>query len=176
MATTYTIDPAHSNVNFTVKHLAISNVRGGFSKVTGTVVYDPADLAGSSVEAVIDATTISTYEEARDNHLKSADFLDIATYPTIDFKSTSINAEANGELNVIGNLTLHGVTREVTLNVDAPSEESKDPWGNTRIGIEAKTKVKRSDYGITFNAPLETGGFLVGDELKIEIALSLIKS
>jgi polyisoprenoid-binding protein YceI len=175
MATTYTIDPAHSNANFTVRHLMITNVRGGFGKVTGTVVYDPSDLAASTVEASIDATTISTFEEARDNHLKSADFLNIANFPTIDFKSTSIVAQSDGAFTVTGNLSLHGVTKPVVLNVEPPSAESKDPWGNTRTGIEAATKIKRSDYGIEFNAPLETGGVLIGDDIKIEIALSLIK-
>ena len=177
MKTTYNIDPAHSSAQFTVRHMMISNVRGGFKSVKGTVVYDSDNPASSTIDASIDATSISTLDEQRDTHLKSGDFLDVEKYPTIDFKSTSVApAAAAGELKVTGNLTIHGVTKPVVLSVEGPTAEGKDPWGNTRIGASATTKIKRTEFGLTWNAALEAGGILVGDELKIEIEIQLIKS
>jgi len=175
MKTTYKIDPAHSTAQFVVRHMMITNVRGGFSGVQGTVVYDPQKPTASSVEVVIDASTINTLEAARDTHLKSADFLDVEKYPTIKFKSSSITLHGD-ELRLEGNLTIHGVTKEVVLKVEIPSAETKDPWGNARIGASATTRIKRSDFGLNWNAALETGGFLVGDNLKIELDASLIKA
>jgi polyisoprenoid-binding protein YceI len=174
MKSTYTIDPAHSSVQFAVRHMMISNVKGAFSGVKGTVVYDTDAPETGSVEAEIDATTINTLDANRDAHLKGADFLDVAQYPTITFKSTSIKAVGDG-LKVNGNLTIHGVTKPVVLQVEEITPEGKDPWGNTRIGTSAKTKVKRSDFGLNWNAALETGGFLVGDELKLDFEVQLIK-
>jgi polyisoprenoid-binding protein YceI len=173
---TYQIDPAHSSANFTVRHMMISNVRGGFRSVKGTVAYDPADPAGTTIEAVIDASSISTHEDQRDAHLKSPDFLDVAQFPEITFRSAGVEVAGDDELKVTGNLSIHGVTKEVVLTVEGPTEETKDPWGNARRGASAKTKIKRSDFGLTWNAALETGGILVGDDLKIEIEISLIKS
>lgn len=175
MKATYTIDPAHSNAQFTVRHMMISNVRGGFRSVTGTIVYDPDKLGDSTVEAVIDVATINTGDEQRDGHLKSADFLDVAQYPQITFKSKKVESAGSGEVKVTGDLTIHGVTREVVLQAEGPTPENKDPFGNVRIGLSATTKIKRSDFGLTWNATLETGGILVGDDLKIEIDVSAIK-
>ena len=171
MKTTYQIDPAHSSVQFSVRHMMITNVRGAFKNIKGTVVYDPANLAETSVEATIDTASINTLDEQRDTHLKSADFLDAEKYPTITFKSKKVEPGKG-----TGDLTIHGVTREVALNVDGPTAEGKDPFGNTRIGASATTKIKRSDFGLTWNAALETGGILVGDELKIELEVSMIKA
>ena len=176
MSTSYKIDPAHSTAQFVVRHLMITNVRGSFSNVQGTVTWDEANPANSKIDAVIDATTLSTQDANRDTHVKSGDFLDVAQYPAITFKSTSVTPGAEGELNVTGDLTLHGVTKPVTLKVDGPTRESKDLYGNLRIGASATTKIKRSDFGVVWNAPLETGGVALGDELKIELELSLIKS
>jgi polyisoprenoid-binding protein YceI len=176
MKTTYTIDPAHSSAQFSIRHMMISNVRGGFSSVTGTVEYDVANPADSSVNVVIDANTIKTLDESRDAHLKSADFLDTEKYPTITFKSTKVEATGAGEATVTGDLTIHGTTKPATLKVDGPSAEGKDPWGNIRVGASATTKIKRSDYGLTWNAALEAGGFMVGDELKIELEVQMIKA
>jgi len=176
MKTTYTIDPAHSSAQFSVRHMMISNVRGGFSSVKGTVEYDAANPGSSSVNIEIDANTIKTLDESRDAHLKSADFLDTEKYPTITFKSTKIAATGDGEATLTGDLTIHGTTKPVTLKVEGPSAEGKDPWGNIRVGASATAKIKRSDYGLTWNAALEAGGFMVGDDLKIELEVQMIKA
>ena len=175
MKTSYKIDPAHSSAHFIVRHLMITNVRGGFTSVQGTVVYDPEDLSGSSIDVVIDVNSLNTSDASRDGHLKSADFLDVEQYPTIIFESKTITQEADGDLLVKGDLAIHGVTKEVTLKVDGPTGEEKDPWGNVRIGASAVTKIKRSEFGLTWNAALESGGFLIGDDLKLELDVSLIK-
>jgi polyisoprenoid-binding protein YceI len=175
LKTTWKIDPAHSSAQFVVRHMMITNVRGGFSGVQGTVVYDPADLNASSVDVTIDKNTLSTGDTNRDTHVKSGDFLDVEKYPTMTFKSKKITKDGDG-LKVVGDLTLHGVTKEVGLNVDGPTEEQKDPWGNTRVGASATTKIKRSDFGLTWNAALETGGIMLGDDLKLEFDVSLIKA
>ena len=176
MKTTYKIDPAHSTAQFVVRHMMITNVRGGFSGVQGTLVYDPENPTASSVEVVIDANMINTLEAARDTHLKSPDFLDVQKYPTITFKSRSIAPDGDGQLSLKGDLTIHGVTKRVVLKAEVPSAETKDPLGNARIGASATTRIKRSDFGLTWNAALETGGFLVGDNVKIELEVSLIRS
>ena len=176
MKTTWQIDPAHSSVQFIVRHMMITNVRGGFSGIKGTVVYDSENPTASTVEAVIDASTISTLDAQRDTHLKSADFLDVEKYPAITFKSKKVEIDSPGEGKVTGDLTIHGVTKEVVLKVEGPSEENKDPWGNIRIGSSAITKIKRSNFGLTWNAALETGGIMVGDELKNELEVQLIKA
>ncbi len=176
MANTYKIDPAHSGAEFVVRHMMISNVRGGFTKVEGTIEYDPQDLAASKIEAVIEASSITTRDDERDTHLKSPDFLDVEKYPAIVFKSKKVEAVGDGELKVTGDLTIHGTTREVVLSVDGPTPEAKDPFGNVRIGASATTKIKRSDFGLTWNAALESGGFLVGDDLKIALDVSGIRA
>ena len=176
MKTTYQIDPAHTSAQFSVRHMMITNVRGGFSKVEGTVVYDPDNPSESTVEASIDARSIKTMDEQRDAHLKSADFLDVDKYPAITFKSKKVERTGEDEWKVTGNLTIHGATKEVVLKVEGPTAEVKDPFGNTRIGASATTKIKRSDFGLTWNAVLETGGIALGDELKIELEVSAIKA
>ena len=175
MKTTWKIDPAHSSAHFVVRHMMITNVRGSFSGVQGTVVYDPADLGSSSVDVTIDKSTLNTGDANRDTHVKSADFLDVEKHPKIMFKSKKITRDGD-DLKVIGDLTVHGVTKEVGLTVDGPTEEQKDPYGNIRVGASATTKIKRSDYGLTWNAALETGGIMLGDDLKIELDVSLIKA
>jgi polyisoprenoid-binding protein YceI len=176
MKSTYKIDPAHSTAHFVVRHMMVTNVRGAFSKVEGSVVYDPDNPAASSIDAVIDTNSIKTMDDQRDAHLRSADFLDAANFPTIEFKSTKIEKTGEDEAKVTGSLTIHGVTKEVVLKVEGPTGEGKDPWGNIRIGASAGTKIKRSDFGLTYNAALETGGILIGDDVKIELEMSLIKS
>lgn len=174
MKATYAIDPAHSSVQFSVRHMMISNVKGAFNGVKGTVLYDPDAPETGSVQVEIDASTINTLDTTRDTHLKSADFLDVAQFPAITFNSTRI--EGTGDrLKIDGDLTIHGVTKPVTLEVEDITPEGKDPWGNTRIGTSAKTRIKRSDFGLSWNAALETGGFLVGDDLKLDFEVQLIK-
>lgn len=173
---TYKIDPAHSSAQFVVRHMMITNVRGGFSGVQGTIEYDPDNPEDARVEAVIDASKINTLDERRDAHLKSQEFLSIEQHPTITFKSKKVARAGEGEWKVTGDLTVHGVTKEVVLNVEGPTPEGKDPFGNTRIGASASTKIKRTDFGLTYNAALETGGVLIGDDLKIELEISAIKS
>jgi polyisoprenoid-binding protein YceI len=175
LKTTWKIDPAHSSAQFVVRHMMITNVRGGFNAIQGTVVYDPADLGSSSVDVTIDKNSLSTGDATRDTHVKSADFLDVEKYPTISFKSKKITKDGDG-LKVSGDLTIHGVTKEVALNVEGPTEEQKDPWGNIRVGASATTKIKRSDFGLTWNAALETGGIMLGDDIKLELDVSLIKA
>jgi polyisoprenoid-binding protein YceI len=176
MKTTYQIDPAHTSAQFTVRHMMITNVRGGFGRVEGTVVYDPDHPEASSVEAIIDTRTINTLDEQRDAHLRSADFLETDQHPSIVFKSKKIESAGDDEWKVTGDLTIHGATREVVLQVEGPTAEIKDPFGNTRIGVSASTKIKRSDFGLTWNAVLEAGGIAVGDEVKIGLEISAIKA
>jgi polyisoprenoid-binding protein YceI len=171
-ASAFDIDTAHSAASFSVRHLMVSNVRGDFGKVTGTVDWD--GKAGS-VEATIDVSSINTRDEKRDGHLKSPDFFDVAKFPTITFKSTKIAADGKGKLKITGDLTIHGVTKSVVLNVEGPTAESKDPWGNTKIGAAATTKINRKDFGLGWNKALETGGVVVGDEVSITIDLELNK-
>jgi polyisoprenoid-binding protein YceI len=175
-AISYEIDPAHSHLQFSVRHLMVTNVRGTFTGVKGTVVYDPQNPAATTLEATIDANTIYTGEAQRDAHLKSPDFLDTAKFPVITFKSTKVEKVGDGEFKVSGDLTVHGVTKPVMLDVQEVSEEAKDPWGNTRIGASAKGKIKRSDFGLTWNAPLEAGGVLVGDEVKLDFELEFVRA
>jgi polyisoprenoid-binding protein YceI len=176
MKETYEIDPAHSSAQFSVRHMMITNVRGGFSGVKGTVVFDPDKPEESSVIASIDASSISTLDPQRDTHLRSADFLDVEHYPEITFKSRKMEPTDDSEAKITGDLTIHGVTREIVVKVEGPTPEARDPWGNLRVGASASTKIKRSDFGLTWNAVLETGGFMVGDDLKIEIEIQLIKA
>lgn len=175
MKTVYAIDPAHSSAQFTIRHLMISNVRGDFKSVKGTVVYDPENLAASSLEAEIDVNSLNTRDENRDAHVKSAEFFNVEKYPSITFKSSKVEREGEDEFRITGNLTILGVSKEVVLKVEGPSDEAKDPWGNVRIGASATTKIKRSDYGLTWNAALETGGVMLGDDVKIELDVELVK-
>jgi polyisoprenoid-binding protein YceI len=172
---TWEIDPVHSGAHFTIRHLMVSNVRGEFRKVTGTVNLDEKDISKSRVEAVIDATTIDTHEERRDNHLKSPDFFDVAKYPTITFKSKAVTKQGEGKFKVLGDLTMHGVTKEATLEVEGLNSQIKDQRGNLKAGASATTKLNRRDFGLTWNRALEAGGVTVGDEVGITIDVELIK-
>ncbi len=171
----YEIDPAHSRAHFKVRHLMVANVRGEFSKVTGTVAFDSADLGNSKLEAAIDASTVNTSEPQRDAHLQSADFLDVANFPTINFISKSFARTGPDALAIVGDLSIHGITREVVLSVEGPTEEVKDPWGNTKAGASATTKINRKDFGLTWNQALETGGLLVGEDITITLDIELTK-
>jgi polyisoprenoid-binding protein YceI len=173
-AAKYTIDPAHSTAGFKVRHLMVANVRGEFSGVTGAVVFDPGAPENSRVEARIDATTIHTRDDQRDAHLKSADFLDVEKFPAITFVSRRI-AGAGAEWKVTGDLTIHGVTKEVTLDVEGPAPEAKDPWGNVKSGATAVTRISRKEFGMEFNMVLETGGVMVGDEVAITLEVELLR-
>lgn len=174
-AATYNIDPEHSNTGFKVRHLMVSNVKGSFGKVQGSVVIDDQDLTKSTVNVSIDTASIDTGVAKRDNHLRSPDFLDVAKYPTMTFVSTKVAKNGSG-LKVSGNLTLHGVTRPVVLDVEGLSAESKDPWGNFRRGASATAKIDRKDFGLVWNKVLETGGVAVGDEVHIMIEVEMIKA
>ena|SRR5271168_4082291 len=174
-ADTWQIDPMHTSVEFTVRHMMISNVKGTFQKTAGTVTTNGSDPASATIDATIDASSVDTRVERRDAHLKSPDFLDVAKYPTITFKSTKIEAAGPGKFTVTGDLTLHGVTKPVVLDVETAGAPIKDPMGNMRAGASATTKIKRSDFGLTWNKALETGGMVVGDEVAISIDVEAIK-
>jgi polyisoprenoid-binding protein YceI len=174
--TTWNIDPAHTVAEFKVKHMMIANVKGHFSAVSGVLIRDESDPANDRVEATIEAASIETRNEQRDGHLKSADFFDVEKFPTLHFKSTGIRVVGEGELSVDGDLTIRGVTRKVRFAVEGPTPPAKDPWGNTRIGISASTKINRKDFGLTWNAALETGGILVGDDVTITLDAQFVKA
>jgi len=168
-AGTWQIDPNHSAAQFSVRHLGVSTVRGAFTKVSGTAKYDPADPSKTALDATINADSVDTRVEMRDKDLRSAHFLDVEKYPTITFRSKHVKAAGDGKLQIVGDLSIHGVTKEVSLDVDGPSAPIKDPWGNRRIGASASTKINREDFGIT-GAP-----GVVGDEITITIDTELIQ-
>jgi len=174
--TTWNIDPAHTVAEFKVKHMMIANVKGHFSRVSGVLTRDESNPANDRIEATIEAASIQTRDEQRDAHLKSADFFHIEKFPTLHFKSTGINVAGEGELSVEGDLTIRGVTRKVRFAVEGPTPPAKDPWGNTRIGVSASTKINRKDFGLTWNAALETGGILVGDDVTITLDAQFVKA
>ena len=174
--TTWKIDPAHSVAEFKVKHMMISNVKGHFAKVSGVLTLDESDLPNSRTEALIEAGSLETRDAQRDTHLKSPDFLDAEKFPTLAFKSTRISLVRDGELAAEGDLTVRGVTRKVIFSVEGPTPPAKDPWGNTRVAVSATTKINRKDFGLTWNAALETGGILVGDEVTITLDVQFIKA
>jgi polyisoprenoid-binding protein YceI len=169
-AETWNIDPAHSAAQFAVRHMGISTVRGEFRKVSGTANYDPADPSKIALDATIDATTVDTRVEMRDNDLRSPNFLDVQKYPTITFKSKRAESAGSGKLKITGDLTIHGVTREVALDVDGPTAPVKDPKGNVHMGASASTIINRKDFGVN-GAP-----GMVGDEITITIDTELVKS
>jgi len=170
------IDPAHSAAQFSVRHMAISTVRGGFSNVKGTVVLDDQDVTKSSVNVTIDVSTVDTREPNRDKDLKSDKFFDAEHFPTMAFKSKKVEQTAPGKLKVTGDLTIRGTTKEVVLDVDGPTAPVKDPWGNTRAAATATTKINRQDYGVKWNATLDNGGVVVGDEVSITIDVEMVKA
>jgi len=173
---TWNIDPVHSVAEFKVKHMMISNVKGQFTGVQGTLSLDETDVTNSRVQATIDAASINTRDPQRDTHLKSADFFDVEKFPTLFFKSNRVIRVEDGELGVAGELTIHGVTRHVVFAVEGPTATAKDPWGNIRLGLSATTKINRKDFGLTWNAALETGGILVGDDVTITLDVQFIKA
>lgn len=175
-ASQWNIDPDHSNVGFSVSHLMVSHVKGNFNKYSGVVDINDKDITKSKVDVTIDASSINTNVQKRDEHLKSADFFDVAKYPTLTFVSKKWAKSAKGALTVTGDLTIHGVTKLVVLHVASFSRESKDPWGGTRRGTSASTIINRKDFGLVWNQALETGGVAVGEEVNISLDVELIKS
>jgi polyisoprenoid-binding protein YceI len=174
-STQWQIDPAHSAAHFSVRHLMISNVRGEFTKLSGSALLDPADPAKSSVEITIEAASVNTREPQRDEHLRSADFFDVANHPTLTFRSKRVEALGAENFKLTGDLTIRGVTKEVTFDVEGPTAPVKDPWGNIRAGVAASAKINRKDFGVAFSALTETGGIVVGDEVKITVEAELIQ-
>ena len=170
--TTYAIDKAHSEATFQVRHL-LTKVRGRFSDFEGTIDYNESDPERSSVNLTVDAASVDTNEHDRDNHLRSADFFDVETFPKLTFSNHSITRKGDSRFDVVGDLTIHGVTKPVTFDVTLLGK-AKDPWGNERIAFEADATINRKDFGLHWNAALETGGFLVGDEVKISLSVQAI--
>jgi polyisoprenoid-binding protein YceI len=170
----FVLDAAHSNVGFSVRHMMISNVRGTFGTVSGEVSYDPARPDQTRLSVTVDVASINTREEKRDAHLRSADFFDADNHPQMTFVSREVRPSGEG-LELVGDLTIRGTTREIVLMVDDLTPEHTDPWGGRRIGATARGKIRRSDFGMRWNAALEAGGVLVADEVKIEIEAELVR-
>lgn len=173
---TWQIDPNHSSAQFAVRHLTISTVRGAFTKVSGTVQWDDADITKSVVDVTIDATSVDTRVEGRDKDLRSDHFFDVAKYPTITFKSKKVEQAGAGKLKITGDLTIHGTTKEVVLDVDGPTPAVKDPWGNQRMAATATTKINRQDFGVKWNATMDNGGVVVGDDVSITLDVEMVKA
>lgn len=172
---TWEIDPNHSAAQFAVRHLAISTVRGAFTKMNGTVQFDDKDVSKSSVEVTIDAASVDTRVADRDKELRSDHFFDVEKYPTLTFKSTKVEQETPGKLKVTGDLTIHGVTKQVVLEVEGPTTPVKDPWGNQRAAANASTKVNRQDFGVKWNAKMDNGGWVVGDDVDLTIDVEMVQ-
>ena len=172
---TWQIDPNHSAAQFAVRHLAISTVRGAFTKVSGTIQFDDKDIAKSSVDVTIDAASVDTRVEGRDKDLRSDHFFDVEKYPTLTFKSTKVEQVEVGKLKVTGDLTIHGVTKQVVLDVEGPTAAVKDPWGNQRAAANATTKINRQDFGVKWNAKMDNGGWVVGDDVAITIDVEMVQ-
>ncbi|HEY4130790.1 MAG TPA: YceI family protein [Gemmatimonadaceae bacterium] len=172
--TTWNVDPTHAELGFAVRHLMLSTVRGRFGAVTGTVKVDEDNPKNSKIDVTVDVTSIDTRQEMRDNHLRSADFFDAATHPSLHFVSKRIDGDIDDEFKVVGDLTIRGTTREVTLDVTMQGR-AQDPWGNERAGFEAKGKINRTDFGLNWNQALEAGGVVVGDEVKMTIDVELVR-
>jgi polyisoprenoid-binding protein YceI len=172
---TWQIDPNHSAAQFAVRHLAISTVRGAFTKVNGSVQLDDRDISKSSVEVTIDADSVDTRVPNRDKDLRSDHFFDVEKYPTITFKSTKVEQAEPGKLKVTGDLTIHGVTKQVVLDVEGPTAAVKDPWGNQRAAANATTKINRQDFGVKWNAKMDGGGLVVGDDVAITIDVEMVQ-
>ncbi len=172
---TWQIDPNHSSAQFAVRHLAISTVRGAFTKVSGTVQFDDRDISKSSVDVTIDAASVDTRVPDRDKDLRSDRFFDAEKYPTLTFKSTKVEQVETGKLKVTGDLTIHGVTKQVVLDVEGPTAAVKDPWGNQRAAANASTKINRQDFGVKWNAKMDNGGWVVGDDVAITIDVEMVQ-
>jgi polyisoprenoid-binding protein YceI len=173
---TWNIDPAHSSAQFSVRHLAISTVRGTFSKISGTVQLDESDITKSTVNVSIEVATVDTHEPNRDADLRTDKFFDVAKYPTMTFKSRKVEQIAPGKLKVTGDFTLHGITKEVVLDIEGPTPPVKDPWGNQRAAVSATTKINRQDYGVKWNANMDNGGVVVGDDVSITLDVEMVKA
>jgi polyisoprenoid-binding protein YceI len=172
----WTIDPGHSAATFSVRHMIVSNVKGEFDGPAGTATFDPADLSTLRIDATLDARTINTRNKDRDADLKSELFFDVKKYPRITFKSRQVTVEGAGKLKVLGDLTIHGVTKPVTLAVDGPTQAITDIWGGTRIGATATTAINRRDFGLVYNRLLEAGGAVVGDQVSIALDIELTRN
>ena len=170
----FEIDAAQTSIGFTVRHLGVSNVRGKFNQLDGEIYFDEANINRSSIRVTVYASSIDTENEKRDNHLRSADFFDAATYPTITFKSTGVQVVDDNNVKLTGDLTMHGVTKPVTLDVEYLGQ-GNSPFGDVRAGFEASTKINREDFGLGWNVALEAGGVLVGKEIKIQLAVEAVK-
>jgi polyisoprenoid-binding protein YceI len=169
------LDPAHSAAHFSVRHLMISNVRGEFSKLSGNILLDSDDPTRSAVEVSMETASINTREPQRDEHLRSADFFDVANHPTITFRSKTITADGPEHFKLAGDLTIRGVTKDVTFDVEGPTPAVKDPWGNVRAGVTATAKINRKDFGLVWNALVEGGGVMVGDQVSITLEAELVQ-
>lgn len=173
--TTWEIDTAHTSAQFAVKHLMVSTVRGTMGPVTGTVTLDDADIGKSAVTATVDTTGVDTRNAKRDEHLRAADFFDVASYPTMTFTSKKVEKASDGTYKVTGDLTLHGVTKEVVLDVEGSPTPMQDPFGNTKLGGVATTRINRKDFGVDWSKTLDGGGLVVGDEVDVTIDVELTK-
>jgi polyisoprenoid-binding protein YceI len=174
-SSTWQVDPQHSSAQFAVRHLGLSTVRGAFSKLSGTMQLDDQDITKSTIEVSIDVNTVDTREPDRDKDLRSERFFDVAHFPAMTFKSKKVEQVAPGKLRVTGDLTIHGTTKEVVLDVDGLTAPVKDPWGNQRVAASATTKINRQDYGVKWNAKLDNGGVVVGDDVNITIDVEMIQ-
>lgn len=172
IATSWLIDPAHSNVEFSVRHLMISNVKGRFGDLSGAVKIDPANLAATLVDVTLKTASIDTRQEQRDAHLRSPDFFDAEKWPTIEFRGSRVEGDTDSEFQLYGDLTIRDVTRPIVLDVTKEGEGT-DPWGNDRVGFSARGKINRKDFGLTYNQVLETGGVALGDDIKISVDVEL---
>ena len=172
--TKWTVDPTHSSIDFAVKHMMFATVKGSFKAFEATIEADPADLTTAAIAFTVDLASVDTRNDDRDNHLRSGDFFDVENYPNMTFKATDIVKTGEGKYDVTGDLTIHGVTRTETFSVEFTGQ-GKNPWGAEVAGFSGEGKIKRSDYGLTWNAALETGGVLVGDEVKINIEIEATK-
>ncbi len=175
LSATYAIDPGHSRVGFGITHMMVSTVRGEFGTVSGTVDYDAANVGATKVNAEISVATVDTRDTKRDDHLRSPDFFDAAKFPTIKYASKAVKNVTAAGFDVVGDLTMHGVTKEVVLHVDTISKEYKDPWGNVKAGTHAVGTLNRKDFGIVYNAALDGGGFILGEDVKIELDVEMVR-
>jgi polyisoprenoid-binding protein YceI len=174
-ASTWTIDPDHSNIQFKIRHLMITDVKGTFGKVKGVIKIDDKDMAESAVDVTIEIDSINTGVAKRDAHLKSNEFFDATRYPTMTFVSRKMTPNGKGQLKILGDLTIRGISREVVLDVEGPTIEIKDPWGSTRCGASATAKINRADFGLTWNQQMETGGMMIDDTVFINLEIEMIK-
>jgi polyisoprenoid-binding protein YceI len=176
LAADYVVDSSHTRVGFSISHLTVSTVRGSFGEASGTVSYDPKNVAATKVNAKVTVGSVDTREAKRDEHLRSPDFFDAVKFPEMTFASTAVKNISKDGFDLVGDLTIHGVTKPVTLRVATFSPEVKDPWGNVKVGTRATGTINRKDFGLTWNAALETGGFVVGEEVALELDIELKKN